>query len=151
MMGSDRGDKSQERSPFIVRPPGGEDGGFGRMMGSDKGDKSQERSSFLVVVGMGCLALVAFLFLARGVFVASEKLVEAEKAQYKEEEPPTPPSSLLSVATWNVAAVNNNPFEYWITHHDAAYNTLMADVQKFVDAPGDRDVAVREVFTEARE
>ena len=108
-------------------------------MGSDKGDKSQERSPFLVVLGMGCLALVGFLVVVRGVFVTSEKLVEAEAAY----------ETSLSVATWNVAAINNNPFEYWITHHDAAYNTLMADVQQFVDEPGDRDVAVKEVFSEA--
>jgi hypothetical protein len=53
----------------------------------------------------------------------------------------------LSVATWNIAAVNNNPFEYWITHDDAAYNQLMDDVQAFIDAPGEQDVAVDTVFT----
>ena len=35
----------------------------------------------------------------------------------------------LRLATWNIAAINNNPFEYWITHSDPDYNTLMADVQ----------------------
>ena len=35
----------------------------------------------------------------------------------------------LRVVTWNIAAINNNPFEYWITHEDAAYNKLMVDVQ----------------------
>ena len=54
----------------------------------------------------------------------------------------------LKLATWNVAAINNNPFEYWITHDDPAYNKLMADVQEFVDSPGDdRDVPVKLVFT----
>ena len=24
----------------------------------------------------------------------------------------------LRLATWNIAAVNNNPFEYWITHEE---------------------------------
>ena len=24
----------------------------------------------------------------------------------------------LKVATWNMAAINNNPFEYWISHED---------------------------------
>ena len=37
---------------------------------------------------------------------------------------------------------------YWITHDDKAYNKLMADVQAFVDAPGERDVAVADVFTD---
>ena len=35
----------------------------------------------------------------------------------------------LNLVTWNIAAINNNPFEYWITHEDAAYNKLMVDVQ----------------------
>ena len=54
----------------------------------------------------------------------------------------------LRVATWNIAAINNNPFEYWITHEDKAYNKLMADVQKFVDNPGDKDIPVSDVFTQ---
>ena len=55
----------------------------------------------------------------------------------------------LTVATWNVAAINNNPFEYWIHSDDANYNTLMADVQKFISAPGEADVRVSKVFTDA--
>ena len=55
----------------------------------------------------------------------------------------------LRVATWNVAAVNNNPFEYWVTHPDPAYNVLMDGVQDFIDNAGERDVAVGEVFTDA--
>ena len=35
-----------------------------------------------------------------------------------------PEKSTLRVATWNIAAINNNPFEYWITHDDADYNRL---------------------------
>ena len=35
----------------------------------------------------------------------------------------------LHVATWNIAAINNNPFEYWITHDDPAYNNMMDAVQ----------------------
>lgn len=83
--------------------------------------------------------------------------------------------------TWNIAAINNNPFEYtrtqsnlssllpamhaschgagqrpyhvilmfryWITHHDKDYNALMESVQRFIDAPGERDILVSEVFT----
>jgi len=44
------------------------------------------------------------------------------------------------VATWNIAAINNNPFEYWITHDDADYNALMEGVQSFIDQPGERDL-----------
>ena len=57
-------------------------------------------------------------------------------------------ANVLRVATWNIAAINNNPFEYWITHDDKAYNKLMSDVQEFVSNPGDRDVIVEEVFTD---
>ena len=60
-----------------------------------------------------------------------------------------PDKSTLRVATWNIAAVNNNPFEYWITHDDADYNKLMEDVQSFIDQPGERDVPVSQVFTPA--
>jgi len=56
-------------------------------------------------------------------------------------------ASVLHIVTWNVAAINNNPFEYWITHEDADYNKLMENVQGFIDTPGVRDVAVSEVFT----
>ena len=42
------------------------------------------------------------------------------------------------MATWNIAAINNNPFEYWITHDDADYNALMEGVQSFIDQPGER-------------
>lgn len=55
----------------------------------------------------------------------------------------------LRVVTWNVAAVNNNPFEYWVTHNDAAYNRLMDDVQRFISDPAERDVEVGSVFTHA--
>ena len=47
-----------------------------------------------------------------------------------------PERGVLRVATWNIAAINNNPFEYWITHEDADYNTLMEGVQSFIDQPG---------------
>ena len=55
----------------------------------------------------------------------------------------------LIAISWNVAAINNNPFEYYITHKDPKYNELMEDVQKFIDEPGEADVAVEEVFTPA--
>lgn len=56
--------------------------------------------------------------------------------------------SALRVATWNVAAINNNPFEYWITYENEPYQKLMQDVEAFIDAPGERDVTVSEVFTD---
>jgi hypothetical protein len=44
-----------------------------------------------------------------------------------------------------VAAINNNPFEYWITYPDAKYMELMQGVQDFVSAPRAMDVPVHEV------
>lgn len=55
----------------------------------------------------------------------------------------------LSVATWNIAAINNNPFEFWVTHSDEEYNALMASVASFISEPsvGDQDVPISAVFT----
>ena len=54
----------------------------------------------------------------------------------------------LRVLTWNMAAINNNPFEYWISHDDPVYNKLMADVSAFIKTPGDKDVPVSTVFSD---
>lgn len=73
----------------------------------------------------------------------------------------------LRAATWNMAAINNNPFgeclpalcraahpmtcdllEYWITAEDASYNALMKDVSNFITTPGAADVPVQQVFTQ---
>mmetsp|Transcript_39140 Transcript_39140/g.60276 ORF Transcript_39140/g.60276 Transcript_39140/m.60276 type:complete len:579 (-) Transcript_39140:95-1831(-) len=55
----------------------------------------------------------------------------------------------LSVATWNIAAINNNPFEYWITYkQNPEYEKLMINIEKFLEDPGDKDVKVNQVFTE---
>ena len=56
---------------------------------------------------------------------------------------------LGAAASRAVGQINNNPFEFWITHDDAGYNQLMEDVQGFIDAPGDADLPVRAVFTPA--
>jgi len=55
----------------------------------------------------------------------------------------------LSVTTWNIAAINNNPFEYWITYKEnPAYEKLMVDIENFLENPGDNDIPVSKVFTE---
>lgn len=59
------------------------------------------------------------------------------------------PAGGISAATWNISAVNNNPFEYWISHQDKGYAELMAGVEKFVEAPGSQDVPIKEVFNDA--
>eukprot|EP01065_Artemidia_motanka_P025698 TRINITY_DN30681_c0_g1_i1.p1 TRINITY_DN30681_c0_g1~~TRINITY_DN30681_c0_g1_i1.p1 ORF type:complete len:596 (+),score=205.02 TRINITY_DN30681_c0_g1_i1:67-1854(+) len=52
----------------------------------------------------------------------------------------------ITVSTWNVAAINNNPFEYWITAGDD-YNKMLKDVADFITTPGADDVPVSKVFT----
>jgi len=57
-------------------------------------------------------------------------------------------SSTMRLATWNMAAINNNPFEYWITYDENPhYVKLMEDIENFIENPGDKDVPVGEVFT----
>ena len=55
-------------------------------------------------------------------------------------------ASRLKVVTWNVAAINNNPFEYWVSYPNPAYNSLMANVERFIQNPGPDDVAVNKIF-----
>jgi hypothetical protein len=58
-------------------------------------------------------------------------------------------SRRLQISTWNIAAINNNPFEYWITAKDNPhYDKLMLDVENFIINPGDNDVPVSDVFTQ---
>jgi len=55
----------------------------------------------------------------------------------------------LSIATWNIAAINNNPFEYWITYDEnPEYSRIMENIESFIESPGDKDVPVNQVFTE---
>jgi hypothetical protein len=54
----------------------------------------------------------------------------------------------LKLATWNIAAINNNPFEYWITSPDPEYNELMKKVSAFILNPQGADVPISAVFTQ---
>ena len=53
----------------------------------------------------------------------------------------------VSVATWNIAAINNNPFEYWVTYPDTTYNDFMLRVEQIIADETYREV--REVFTDS--
>jgi|MDSW01.1.fsa_nt_gb hypothetical protein len=55
----------------------------------------------------------------------------------------------LRVATWNVAAVNNNPFEYYVDHDDPAYFRMLRCVEELIDSPGDRDVMLGTLINDA--
>ena len=105
-----------ERELRTPSEPDDEDAAF---LGEASRDKPPNRTRLLVVLSLAAIALLGFVNL---------RMSRA------------PRSDVLKLVTWNIAAINNNPFEYWITHEDAAYNKLMADVQSFIDAPGARDV-----------
>ncbi|KAJ1444397.1 hypothetical protein M885DRAFT_553050 [Pelagophyceae sp. CCMP2097] len=55
------------------------------------------------------------------------------------------------VVSWNLAAINNNPFEYYMAHPNPRYGELMIGVESFVSNPGERDAPVHEIFTDAME
>jgi len=60
-----------------------------------------------------------------------------------------PASRRMQVTTFNVAAINNNPFEYWLSMpENPAYEDLMGKVEDFLENPGDKDVPVNKVFTQ---
>jgi len=54
----------------------------------------------------------------------------------------------LTFASWNMGAVNLNPFEYWVKHDDKNYEKLMGSIQERFDAPGSADVPLSDIFTE---
>ena len=56
-------------------------------------------------------------------------------------------TDLIKLATWNVAAINNNPFEYWVTYPGEEYNHFMVDVERFMSNI-ENDVPVKTVFTD---
>lgn len=58
------------------------------------------------------------------------------------------PLNYIDTTSWNLAAINNNPFEYWIEKDDPAYTVLMQRVSAFVsNAEPSADVLVEEVFS----
>jgi hypothetical protein len=54
---------------------------------------------------------------------------------------------VLRAASWNIAAINNNPFEYWITNPNPDYVSLMRGVQNFILDPAN-DVPLKSIFTD---
>lgn len=51
------------------------------------------------------------------------------------------------LTSWNIASINNNPFEYWISSNDDEYDTLMKSVEAFILNPGKKDILVSDIFT----
>lgn len=69
---------------------------------------------------------------------------------------PTPPEEArtegsmkdrIKTMTWNIAAINNNPFEYWITTDDSGYSLMMVAIQNFINQPASKDVDIAQLFT----
>ena len=54
---------------------------------------------------------------------------------------------MIRAASWNVAAVNNNPFEYWITYPDDSYDSLMLRVEELM-SNAEMDLPVHKIFTD---
>ncbi len=58
-------------------------------------------------------------------------------------------SDKIKLATWNIAAINNNPFEYWITWNDKRYINMMENMSKTIKEPPKLlDVPVQNIFTD---
>ena len=69
--------------------------------------------------------------------------------------------NLVSVISWNIAAINNNPFEYWmdpsgskdshVAQAEAAYNRLMTEADSFIakqrEAAADQQIKVKDIMT----
>mmetsp|Transcript_8129 Transcript_8129/g.20335 ORF Transcript_8129/g.20335 Transcript_8129/m.20335 type:complete len:575 (-) Transcript_8129:121-1845(-) len=96
------------------------------------------------ILGMPLRSPAALTAGAAGAPSASEEVPAApEKVPLRTE---------LKCVTWNIAAINNNPFEYYATlegEMGVEYERLMTAVQDFIDAPGEKDVVVGKVFTPA--
>jgi hypothetical protein len=56
--------------------------------------------------------------------------------------------SYLNAVTWNMAAINNNPFEYWITTEMTEYNTMMKNVSAYIQNPEFQEVELGNIFTD---
>ena len=53
----------------------------------------------------------------------------------------------LKAATWNIAAVNNNPFDYWVTYPDKGYSDFMIRVEHVISKQN--ELLVSQIFTES--
>ena len=63
-------------------------------------------------------------------------LVESQELAADENKNDNSFCNYINVASWNIAAVYNNPFEYWVSHQNPEYDYLMKGVQDFIDTGG---------------
>lgn len=111
---------------------------------------SKNKKTKVIIFGAATVIYTAFLYSSGG---AGTFLQPGEKKGKEQPEMGTlarmsANGRKLSVSTWNVAAINNNPFEYWITiEGNPDYEALMINVENFLENPGASDVPVSQVFT----
>jgi len=72
--------------------------------------------------------------------IESSEMISVDSITHKD--------AYIKAITWNIAAINNNPFEYWITNEDPTYNDIMKHVSEFIESPGDNDVPVSKIFSD---
>ena len=53
----------------------------------------------------------------------------------------------IKAATWNTAAINNNPFEIWVTYPGETYNNFMKNVEDVMD--NQEDFSINTAFTDS--
>lgn len=55
----------------------------------------------------------------------------------------------IATITWNIAAINNNPFEFWVSHHAPEYLLLMEKARSYIeDKDSQNDHEVFNIFTD---
>ena len=85
-------------------------------------------------------AVLACLLLGGHIFPSTSRKGVYDSATYT--------GKTVKAATWNVAAINNNPFEYWISDGGPEYEALVSGFSKVVEAPtAQQNLMVQEIFT----
>lgn len=130
----------------------------------ESGDKSESSADFqqwlcaadpspgILTLLRRTVPTVAFLIVL-GIYVSQTDFLKTPQTMVKSSVvqsvlPQSKSMKHVRAITWNLAAINNNPFEYWITSEDPDYNRIMRNVSNFIDSPGDFDVSVKSIFTE---
>ena len=70
-----------------------------------------------------------------------------QKAEYSTQKGSLCSTDFLKSGTWNVSAVNNNPFEYWISNPCKVYDDLMRDVHECIENP-QSDIEINYIFSD---
>ena len=97
----------------------------------------------LIVVFLTVFLTKSFLIAEHNTYqegIESSEMISVDSITHKE--------TLIKAITWNIAAINNNPFEYWITNEDPTYNEIMKNVSEFIENPGANDVPVSKIFSD---